>query len=520
MTKTKNVSAVRSAFVVSSIIVAVKLLGFVKQAVIAYYLGASAQTDAYFLAYSVIGGVSQAVFSAVSVSMIPMYLQRREKDGKTGTDSFTNSVLVVFGAFALLLTLIFAGFSPIFSKVVGMKLENEQSQYLAFCFRQESLICFCYGLITIFGAVLEAEKRFIPLRLNGIFLSTTIMSALIVSQNKSTTVLLYATIVSNVIEVCYMYLCARRFFKLGIRRISLKSTIPLIQLTLPLLFGNAIIQINSIIDKVLATSVSEGGASCLSYGQVLYEFVNATLIVSLSAIAFSFFAGAVAKKEQSKLLNYLKKAVSYLVIALLPISVYSLIEARDIVTLIYARGEFSSQSVEFCTQALRGYAIGFVFIATREVLVKAHYAFQDTKRPMTNGIIAVMANVILSITLSRPFGLLGITVATSIAAVISMLLSNRTLKVHIEDEKVCKASFIIKMILSAICIVSLGYLTRHLCGNNCAIISRMMIVLVVVFSVYAIMLVLLRVKEFSELLTRCSKFISHKSLRVGNDGRQ
>lgn|GEM_PF-1314401 len=510
MTKNRSASATKSAIIVSSIIVLVKLLGFVKQAVIAFYLGASAETDAFFLVNTVISGISQAVFSAVSVSMIPMYLQKKEKLGKDGSDSFANSVLTVFGLFALILTLMFVVFSSAFSFVFGMNLERERITFLSLYFRQEAIICMCYGLITIMGAILEAEKSFVPLRLNGIFISLTMITLLIVSKNRSASTLVYATILSNVIEVMYMYLCARRFFHFSIQKVNVSSTFPLIRLTIPLFLGNAVIQINSMIDKVIATSVSEGGVTCLNYGQVLYDFVNATLIVSLSSIAYSFFAGAIAKDDKAKMINYLQRSLSYLIIALLPVSIYSLAEARDIVLVIYGRGEFSLQNISDCSRALLGYSVGFVFIAVREILVKAHYAFQDTKKPMINGMIAVAVNILLSITLSRFFGLLGITVSTSIAAIVSMYLSNRTLrKYHVQEAKIWNKGFLAKIVICGGILLSVSYGSSMLLKNAEPLV-RMTIVLFVVFSVYCLMLSILKVKEFTEMRSRFFNVIKNK----------
>ena len=119
----------------------------------------------------------------------------------------------------------------------------------------------------------------------------------------------------------------------------------------------------------------------------------------------------------------LKRILEILSLILFPIMIMCVIAGDQIVEIFYGRGSFGLKEIGMTYGVVIGYALGFLFQAARSNLVKVYYAFQDSKRPMVNGLLAICLNVVLSITLSKPLGVAGIALATSISmAFVTVLL--------------------------------------------------------------------------------------------------
>ena len=127
----------------------------------------------------------------------------------------------------------------------------------------------------------------------------------------------------------------------------------------------------------------------------------------------------------------LERCLKYLTVLIIPIMAMCISAGDQIVQIIYGRGNFDENDVQMTYGVVIGYALGFVFQAARANMTKVLYAFQNTKKPMINGAIAVGSNIILSIILSKLIGVGGIAVATSIAMFIVTLLLVKDVKQYL-----------------------------------------------------------------------------------------
>jgi putative peptidoglycan lipid II flippase len=107
---------------------------------------------------------------------------------------------------------------------------------------------------------------------------------------------------------------------------------------------------------------------------------------------------------------------------LFPIMIIMFINSIDIVRIVYQRGAFSAEDTIVTSYVLKLLSVSLIFVSLREILVRVFYSKNDTKTPMINGIFAVFINVILSIFLSRIYGLNGIVIATTISTILSSVI--------------------------------------------------------------------------------------------------
>ena len=406
-----------STLQVSAALLFIKILGVLKQALIAAICGATAETDAYFVATGVTVALCSVLFSSVSISLLSMHTERLISRGRESSNNLINAVLRVFLPISIGIALFFAVCAPIVAKFLAPSYQGNQLQTLSNDIRIMSVmfVFTCYYMIV--NVVLETDKRFLPGKGQSFLQNMFICIAAIAFYPRfGMPALIYAFLLAGVVQCTQITWNARHEFHFVRRVDSERDAVrKLLQLALPLLVGNAIYEINDIIDKRIATGLGHGNVSYLSYGASINEIVTTLIIQSVSTVLFSHYATWVAEGEHEKVGDNLKKSIEYLIVLIMPVMVMCFVCGDCIVDILYGRGNFDSSAVNMTTGVVFGYAAGFLFQATRANLVRVYYAFQNTKTPMINGAISIAVNVTLSILLSKVIGVGGIALATSIA---------------------------------------------------------------------------------------------------------
>lgn len=487
---------IKSIFVVVFISVITKAIGFVKQIVIAAEFGASLETDAFYLAFGLLTSLTYAIFSALSVTFIPMF--QKQKLAGENYNNFSKSTLVIFGSGTFLLTVMLIYVAPVISRILVASNSsvdiNQVSYYI--CLLSPLLVIGCVN--TILGAILEANKIFAYSKSLGILTSFGVISfVMLFSKYLGVKVLVYGTLFGYIAQFTILIVVVRKFITFNDAKIQFDDNISkLIKLILPLLVGNGIYEINKTVDKILSTSFSAGATSSLAYGQSLYDSLCALTITSTVAVLFSYAAEKVANKDYEGVKLSINNSISMLLLITMPIAILLLINGRELVSLVYGHGSFDTEAIDKTSLILYGYAFGFPFLTFREVLAKAHYAFQDSKTPMKNSIMAVIINIIFSIILSKCIGIQGITIATSISYFVCSIFMMRTIKRHIDYKVLSNAKFYIKLTVATLFMVVFDLVLKSIIGEN---LYSVLIICAVSIIVFYVLLLLLRCDEIKNL---------------------
>ena len=430
--KTKSERALLySASSVIILTIGIKVIAFVKQAILAGYFGADQSLDLYLLSADTLGDFSAALFSALSMATLTFYVSTKEKKGRELALVFIRKIFLLFVPISFVLVLVFAIYSNEIAGLLatnyGLAQQKAVGRYISYLCPTIVFLCVTY----IFVAVLDAEKKFWPGKMIGFTLSVSIILATVLFGGQyGTQALIFAYVLAYFIHMIVVSVQTKKYLHGIIIAKGKISIIPFLLMTVPIVLGNAAVEINALVDKLLATDVGSGGLSTLTYGATLNSFVVSILITAPTGVLLSYIATSIAQNREDKAKNYIYNSMVGLTAILLPISIISLIWADGIVSIIYQRGAFDAAAVQRTAETLRGYAIGFPLIGIREVLIKIHLAYKDSKTVMVNSVIAIGGNIILSIVLCRIFGLFGISCGTSIAAAIAMLLCMNSVHKH------------------------------------------------------------------------------------------
>ena len=477
-----------------------KVLGFLRQTLMAGVYGSNDVTDIYFISSDFMINVAGAFTTALTTALVTVYIAIAVKDGKKAAGEVASKVLVLFLTAAAAAILVLDGFAPQVGRLLAPAYDAGQLSLLAHYLRVFSIAFIFSAFQSIYAAVLNANNIFVPGKLYGVIYNPlTILSMILLGEKLGIVSVVYAYYVANIIQIIFLHLRCRGIYSF---RPTLKMRDARLaqvgRLALPILISNIVIQLNGIIDKALCSYLGEGVASAYSYAYTLEQFVTGTFTATITMVLLSQFASLAAEQDAEQINAMLTRAVSAMILVLTPVAVIAILSSRDIVTLIYMRGKFTVEAVEHTTMALIGFAVGFPIIALREVMIRIHFAFQKTRLPMIISMISVVLNITASIILSRCIGILGITIATSLSAIASVVLLVVTAKRYMPDFRFFSCwRAIWKCAVALLFCAAAVYFSGGLFQNS--LFLRVVCRLILGCVVYAAALYVLRCRELLEL---------------------
>jgi len=229
-------------------------------------------------------------------------------------------------------------------------------------------------------------------------------------------------------------------------------------LIVPTVITAMVYNVNTIVDKHLASTLSGGSVATLDYGFKLYTAVAATIILGIGTVLLPKFAKISDDLETFK--KGFVKSIGGVMYVIVPISMMIIVYAKPLVTLFYKRGAFEDNAVLMTTITLSFYTIGMIGYAIQDICNRSFFALKNTKTPMAFGMLSVAVNIGLNFALVEKYGIKGLAFATSFAVILNALLLSIAL-----SRKVNKIKFkqtIIKFIKITFVAVVIGYMSKNI----------------------------------------------------------
>lgn len=492
-----NHSIFKASIIVTVIILLGKIFGFARDAVIAAYYGATWQTDAFFFAQSMPAMIFPAVCNSLSTAFISLYVSHSIEKGEKSGERFASRMLISTILIAGILSVFAIIFAPWIVPIFAPGFSVIQTQ-LAIHLTRLTMGAFVLTMAHyMLSAILNSKKMFYGSQLAALgYNLTVIIITIMLGQNQGVDALTLTVILGHFIQVLMLIALAWKNFNFELRVNPFHSdTKLLIKLALPILFGNSIVQINNIVDKLLASLLESGAVSALSYSNSLNRFVTGVFITTLSTVIYPSLTESFANKDIKKFNGDLLNSLSLLPIVILPISIITTIYATDIVSIVYERGSFNENATKLTAAALMFYAGMYVFSSIQEVIIRAFYALKDTKTPMINGAIAVIANSIISVILVRFIGIGGIALGTTLSTALASVILWFSLKKKLPDLKMQSLFPTIGKVLFSASIMIIVLLVSQQYLTSLSTIIKFISVTFIGFTIYFAMLMLLKCRE-------------------------
>ncbi len=418
-------SLLRSSGVVGVMTLLSRVLGLVRDVVIANLFGATGSADAFFVAFK-IPNFLRRLFAegAFSQAFVPVLSEYRTQRTLVDVQLLVNRVAGTLGAILLLVTLIAVAASPIVTAVFAPGFYMHET--VKFDLASDMLrITFPYLLLislTAFaGAILNSYERFAVPAFTPVLLNVCLIGcALFLTpiMDEPVMALAWGVLMAGAVQLCFQlpFLWHLRLLPKprwgwqdeGVQRI--------LMLMLPALFGVSVAQINLLLDTVLASFLQTGSVSWLYYSDRLSELPLGVFGIAISTVILPSLSRKHASQSTDSFAHTLDWAVRMILLIGLPSAVALVMLAEPLIITLFKYGAMTERDVAMSAMSLRAYGVGLLAFMLIKVLAPGYFSRQDMKTPVKIAIQAMVANMVFNLLLIFPFQHVGLAAATSMSA--------------------------------------------------------------------------------------------------------
>ncbi len=416
----------RAAGIVMAAFVVSRLLGLVRNMVLAAQLGTSDAADAYLAAFRIPDTIFLLIAGgALASAFIPTFTDYIARDDREGAwhlaSAVTNLLLVTMSVAALLGEL----FAPALTWALAPEFAPEKHALTVSLVRVMLICPVVFGVSGLIMGILNAQQQFLlpglaPSAYNiGIILGAWLLIPRLGPMGAAVGAVIGA-LLHLLVQLPGLVRCGMHYTPVlslrdpGVRRV--------LWLMGPRVFGLAVVQLNFLVETNLASRLGTGAVSALYYAFTLMLLPQGVFAQSVATAAFPMFASQVARGQKNALSEALASTLRVIFFVAIPAAVGLFILRVPLIQAMYERGKFVGTSTEAVALALMFYAPGLVAHSAIEIVTRAFYALHDTRTPVYIGVVAMVANVVLSLSLIGPMQIAGLALANSIAAFAEMSL--------------------------------------------------------------------------------------------------
>ncbi len=398
-----------------------RILGLARDILSSYFFGAGILWDAFTIAYRV-PNLFRRLFGegALTAAFIPAFVSRWDSGRTEEARGLFSRLITILGL--LLLAIVAVGIAATFVLPVFWPDAKTIlfSQLLRIMLPYLFLIC----TAAILAATLQSLRHFTMPALAPMLLNVVWIGALFLSAGRHIHLVAGAIVVGGVLQLVVLLpaLASR-----GIRyrpEVRIDEGVREVRASFfPVVFGLALVQINELVDSVIAELCvpGDGAVSALYYGNQVTQLPLSLIGVSIATAVFPVLAS-----PKADLPAVFQKALRAILYVSIPATVGIILFAREIVSLLFEHGAFDA--TDRTAWVLRFYAAGLWCYCANQVQVRAFYAAKDTRTPVRVGAAMVFLNLALNLVLIWPFREAGIAAATAVSGLGSFLILNRLLR--------------------------------------------------------------------------------------------
>ena len=438
----KHGSMLRSSFVVASMTMISRVLGLARDVVLARFIGAGGDADAFFLAFK-IPNFFRRLFAegAFSQAFVPVLSEYRERGSIAAVRHLIDRVAGCLGVTLFGFTLIVVIASPLFAGVFGVGFlfkENLQFELTANLLRITFPYLFLISLTGLTAAVLNSYGRFAVPAFTPVLLNVCLITAAVfIAPHMAQPVfaLAWAVLVAGTLQLLFQLPFVHHLGLLPHPKVDWKdeSVSKVLKLMAPAIFGASVGQINLLLDSVMASFLPVGSISWLYFSDRLMELPLGVFGVGIATVVLPTLSRQFAAGGEN-FSHTLDWALRVMILVGAPASLALIVLAEPLLYSLFQYGKTDAFAIEMSIYSLRAYAIGLLAFMLIKVLASAWFSRHDTRTPVKIGIIAMLANMFMNVLFVLPLhkfwtiGHAGLALATSASALINAWLLYRGLR--------------------------------------------------------------------------------------------
>lgn len=421
-----------------------RVLGFVRDILIAAALGSGWVADAFFVAFR-FPNLFRRLFAegAFNAAFVPLFAKRLEGEGAAAAKGFAEEAMAGLLAVLIPLSLVAMLAMPWLMVLLAPGFLEDRAKYdLAVELTQIAFpYLLCMSLVALLSGVLNSMRRFWAAAAAPILLNVVLIAAIAIAiqlgyarQAEAGRVLAIGVFVAGFAQLAMLWIAVRRAgMAIGlVRPRASEGMRRLVSLGVPGLIAGGITQINIVVGTIIA-SLQAGAVSYLYYADRLYQLPLGIVGVAVGVVLLPDLARHLRNNDSVAAMDSQNRSLEFALLLTVPAAVALAVAAKPIVSVLFERGAFTAADTPATAYALAAFAIGLPAFVLIKVFQPGFFAREDTKTPMLYAAVNMAVNVIGSLVLFfalQAAGLMphvGIALATSLAGWVNAFLLWRKL---------------------------------------------------------------------------------------------
>ena len=406
-----------------------RVVGYVRESLVAKILGAGLLSDAFFVAFR-LPNLFRSLFAegAFNAAFIPMFAKLKDTEQ---AKEFAEQVYAVLFVFLVGLTALAQIFMPGFVWLLasGFAKDKHKFDMTVLLTRITFPYLIFISLVSLQGGVLNSMHRFSAAAFAPVLMNlTAILFLLGLSKYTETPAhaLSWGVLASGLVQFIWLYIaCKRAGFALKLRKPKITPEIKtLMKRMLPVAIGAGVLQINVFINTQMASYIADGSVSYLYFADRISQLPLALIGTAIGTALLPMLSQLLRENKTGEANEMQNKGFGFAWFFSLPAAFALVAIAQPIVQVLFQRGEFSANDTTQVTNALIAYSLGIPAFVLIKIFTPGFYSHEDTKTPVLIAVGCIGINLVVSLILVYGFGFnhVGLAISTSISAWVNSVL--------------------------------------------------------------------------------------------------
>ncbi len=490
-----------------------RILGYIRDILIAFFLGASMIADAFFVAFR-LPNTFRRLFAegTFNAAFIPSYTNEKIKGKKNG-ENFANELLTLLLIILLFIVLIVEIFTPFFVSLIAPGFVSDIDKFnLAVELTKITFPFLLFvSIASFFSGILNSNNKFAAAAGAPIFLNLILICVLLISSYFKLDFaknLSYGVTFAGFLQLMFLIIVVKNYYKPNLRlkkKISIQVKFFFKKL-LPSIFSSGINQINILVGTIIA-SFQVGAVSYLYYADRVYQINLAIAGIAVSTVSLPVLAKAIKNKSIKLITKIQNKSIELCLLLSLPAGIGLIFASNEIVNSLFGYGSFDEENIKLTASALKYFGYGVPAFSLIKIMSNLFFARDNTTTPFKISFFVVIINISISLIYFREVGFLIIPIATSISTwsgvliYIFILNSKNYLVIEVNTYnnliKITFATFVMTILL----IFLLNFLSENFVYNSYIKILYLLLVIFLAAATYFIICYLLGILKIKNYKT-------------------
>ncbi len=455
-----------------------RLLGYIRDILIAIFLGATIYADAFFVAFR-LPNTFRRLFAegTFNAAFIPSYAAEKLKSKKR-SKIFADDVFVLLLLTLLIIVFLAEIFTPFLVFIIAPGFFEDTEKFnLAIEFSRITFPFLLFvSLSSFFSGILNSNNKFAASAAAPIILNIILIFVLFISylyELNFAKQLSYGVSLAGIFQLIFLIILTNKYYRPSLKlKIHISNKVKFfLRKLLPSIFSSGVTQINIFIGTIVA-SFQTGAVSYLYYADRVYQINLAIAGIAVGTVSLPVLTKALKEKKIKQIFKIQNKSLELSLLLSLPASLGIVIAHEQIINALFGYGSFTKEDIFMTSEALKYFGYGIPAFALIKVLSNFFFARDDTKTPFFLSLFIVFINVVVSLSFFKQIGFIIIPIATSfstwIGVIFYIILLNTKKFLMIKNYlfknilKIIFATFIMTLIL----IFCLDYLKEYLIYSN------------------------------------------------------